>query len=288
MNGKRTVRLIVSLLLSSVVLLMCTFFASLAVRAQQALTPHADYVNALWVVGSDEILKVASADGSVVFTIPSVQDVRAVAVDARRGILWAYGDNTLHAYSFSGTFILSVPITQPDEDDEHNALVVNSDDGTVWLGVHQTLLHLGAHGQLLRTIYLPDNVQALGLDTTTARLWVGTKKTVSAYNDAGYLVASIQLGQNPEVTALAVDASSGDLWIALQKTLRLYDADVGMVAHGSRPTKSCSGWIMLASGCSRYSRLLAVTSSLLWWQILPISPPGWPATEPSPRSARRD
>ena len=131
MRSTRSVGIVVSLLASSVVLWMCTFFAGLAVRAQQTSAPRADYVHALWVVGADEIVKIASADGTVVLTIPGVQDVRAVAVDARRGVLWAYGANTLQAYSFSGTFGLSVSLSQLDEDDAHTALAVNADNGTV-------------------------------------------------------------------------------------------------------------------------------------------------------------
>ena len=182
MHSKKTVGFIVSLLVSFLVLVMYTFLADRAVRAQQVLTLRSDAANALWVASADEIIKVTSADGTVVFTIPSAQDVRAVAVDARRGLLWAYSERGLQAYSFSGLFVRSVRLSQLDEDDEHSALAVNADDGTVWLGVHQTLLHLDTLGQLLSTTHLPENVQALALDTSTTRLWVSSKKTVSAYN----------------------------------------------------------------------------------------------------------
>ena len=109
MRSQRIVGIIVSLLVSSVVLWMGAFFTGLTVRAQQALAPRSDYVNALWVAGADEIVKVASAASTVVFTIPGVLDVRAVAVDERRGVLWACGENTLQAYSFSGCR-LAVPL----------------------------------------------------------------------------------------------------------------------------------------------------------------------------------
>src|SRR2546425_9810044 len=112
MHSKRIVGIIVSLLVSSVVLCVGLFFLGQPVRAQQTVAPRSDYVHALWVVGADEIIKVASAAGTIVFAIPGVQDVRAVAVDERRGVLWAYGDNTLQAYSFSGTFVRSVPLSQ--------------------------------------------------------------------------------------------------------------------------------------------------------------------------------
>src|SRR5262245_4062953 len=222
MHSKRAVDIIVTLIISAVALWIGTFLSGLTVRAQQTVTPRSDSVHALWVVGADAMVKIASADGTVVFAIPGAPDVHTVAVDARRGVLWAYGDSTLLAYSFNGTFVRSVPISQPNG---HSALAVNADDGTVWLGINKALLHLDAQGHVLRTIPLAENVQALALDTTAARLWVGTQRTVSAYNDAGSLVASIQLGTNPGVQDIALDVASGALWIALQKTVRLYEAN---------------------------------------------------------------
>jgi ligand-binding sensor domain-containing protein len=208
MHSKIAMDFIVSLTMSLVVLWIGTFLSGLTVRAQQTVTPRSDYVNALWVVGADEMVKIASADGTVVFAIPGAQDVHTVAVDARCVVLWAYGDSTLLAYSFNGTFVRSVPISQPNG---HSALAVNADDGTVWLGINKALLHLDAQGHVLHTIPLAENVQALALDTTAARLWVGTQRTVSAYSDAGSLVASIQLGTNPGVQDIAFDTNSGAL-----------------------------------------------------------------------------
>lgn len=182
MHSKRAVDIIVTLIISAVVLWIGTFLSGLTVRAQQTVTPRSDSVHALWVLGADEMVKIASADGTVVFAIPGAPDVRTVAVDARRGVLWAYGDSTLLAYSFNGTFVRSVPISQPNG---HSALAVNADDGTVWLGINKALLHLDAQGHVLRTIPLAENVQALALDTTAARLWVGTQRTVQRASITG-------------------------------------------------------------------------------------------------------
>jgi hypothetical protein len=116
-------------------------------------------------------------------------------------------------------------LSQPDADDAHLALAVNPRDGTVWLGLHQTLFHFDAQGPLLKTIPLTDNVQALALDIALARLWVATQRAVSAYADTGHMVVVLALGKSPEVRAIDVDAASGELWLALKQTLQRYHTD---------------------------------------------------------------
>lgn len=172
MRCKRIVGALALLVASLVTVILFSSLSNGPTRAQQTLAPRSDYVNALWVAGSDGIVKLATADGTILFEIPEAEDVRAVAVDAQRGILWAYSQGTLYAYSFNGTLLRSVPVfpdddndddDDDDEDDAHIALTLNSQDGTVWLGVHKTVFHFDAQGRLLTTIALPDNVQALTL-----------------------------------------------------------------------------------------------------------------------------
>jgi len=216
-------------------LVIVSFHTHFSLRAQQTSTTHSDFVDALWVATARGIVKLATADGTGLLTIAEAQDVRAVAVDAQRGILWAFGANVLQAYGFDGEFLLGVPVSpsnnKDDDDDDDDdggtplALRVNARNGTVWLGIHKTLRHFDTHGALLTTIPLVANVRAMALDETEARLWVGTKKTVTAYDDAGAVVATLDLGRHPDVKDLDIDAGSGALWVALKKTLRRYEAN---------------------------------------------------------------
>jgi hypothetical protein len=209
--------------------------------ASDSLTADPDSVEALWVA-KDTILKRAAADGSHRLEIPDVQNIRALAIDSQRGVLWAYGHYMLRAYLFEGTLLRSVPVFssgngEDDDDrncavgaeddcaegDEHVALAVNATNGTVWLGTNTTLRHFSSQGEVLATLALPYQIQALAFDRTRARLWVGTTESVSAYNDAGRVVQTINLGANPYVQDLALrDAVSGELWVALKDTLRRY------------------------------------------------------------------
>ena len=216
-----------------------------------AATPNPDFADAVWVA-KNTIVKLAAATGSRLLELTDIKNARALALDAPRGVLWAYGHRDLHAYQFNGTPLLRIPVPRSggnsasgeddcdddggnssgdddDDDDDcsdgdgHVALAVNWHNGTVWLGTNKTLRHFSHEGKLLGTFPLPHHVRALVFDPSQARLWVGTKISVKAHNDAGTVVQTINLGANPDVQDLALqDNSSGELWVALKDTLRRY------------------------------------------------------------------
>ena len=206
--------------------LLCLIFSSLLLRAQHPLSPNPDFVAALWVARSEAINKIATADASALLQIADVKNVRAVTVDEQRGVLWAYIQNTLWVYRFNGKPAFSIPLT-PHGDNGNGkevALTANPKNGSVWLGVKKSLYHFGPQGQWLSSHTLPEPVQALSWDPTTSCLWVGTQKTVTAFNDTGSLCKVIDLGAHPDVQDLTVDPASGDLWVAMKKALLRYDA----------------------------------------------------------------
>lgn len=190
-----------------------------------------EFVPALWVA-KDTILKVAADTGALLLEILEAQNVRVVAVDAPRSLLWAFGHHTLSAYRFNGTLVHHMAIPPPD-DEEHAAhgdgpvaLTVHPGDGTVWLGLHKTLYHFTSEGTFLTRVHLPHNIQALALDPTRSWVWAGTQKGVNAYDDAGREVQRLPLGHNPQVQDLALhDADSGEIWVALHDTLQRYTTE---------------------------------------------------------------
>ena len=88
---------------SAVLVISSITFSSVAV------SPDTDYVGALWVGQSDGVLKIATADGRVLFEIESDTVVETVSVDEVHGKLWIYGCNRLLAYGFDGSLLTSVP-----------------------------------------------------------------------------------------------------------------------------------------------------------------------------------
>ncbi|HSF33186.1 MAG TPA: RHS repeat-associated core domain-containing protein, partial [Candidatus Tectomicrobia bacterium] len=206
--------------------LLCLVLSSLLLRAQDSLPPNPDFADALWIAKTDGIKKIATADGRALLQIDDVGNVRAVAVDAQRGVLWAYIQNTLWAYRFNGEPSFSIPLTPHGEgvNGKEVVLSINPEDGTVWLGVKKSLYHFGNQGEWLTVHTLPASVRGLSWDPTTSCLWVGTQKTVNALDDTGTVCKVIELGRHFDVENLAVDPGSGDLWVALEKVLRRYDA----------------------------------------------------------------
>jgi hypothetical protein len=176
---------------------------------------------------SDGIRKVSATDATVLLTIADAQNARAVTVDGPHGVLWAYRANTVSAYGFDGKPLISIRL-DPHSDNGNSqdvALGVNPNNGTVWLGLKKFLYHFSARGEWLSVHTLPGEVRALAWDATTSCLWVGTKESVSAIDDAGAMCGTRDLGSHLDVQGLAVDADSGELWGGLKKVLRRYDAD---------------------------------------------------------------
>ena len=221
--------------------LLCLVLSSLLLRAQDSLHPNPDFANALWLAKSDGIDKIATADASALLEIVDVKNVRAIAVDEQRGVLWAYIQNTLWAYRFNGEPALSIALTPPGDNGNGKdvALSTNPENGTVWLGVKKSLYHFGPQGEWLSVHTLSEPVRALSWDPTSSCLWVGTQKTVNALHDMGHSCKTIDLGPHPDVQDIAVDPDSGDLWVAMKKVLQRYDGsgtlrlavDVDKLAH---------------------------------------------------------
>src|SRR5215831_12954500 len=201
--------------------------SSLLLRAQDPLPPNPDFVDTVWVAHSDGIRKVSATDGTVLLTIADAQNVRAIAVDAQYGVLWAYRSNTVWAYSFNGKVLVSIPLGQQGDngDGQDPILGVNPNNSTVWLGLKKYLYHFSTQGKWLSVHTLPGDVRALSWDATTSCLWVGTKESVSAIDDTGAMCSTRDVGSHPDVQDLAVDAPSGDLWVGMKKALQRYDAD---------------------------------------------------------------
>jgi glucodextranase-like protein/Big-like domain-containing protein len=206
--------------------LLCLVLSNLLLRAQNSLLPNPDFVDALWVARSHGISKVSTSTAAVLFEMADTQNVRAMALDEPRGVLWAYDRKTLRAYGFGGQLLHSVPLEQHNDDDESQdaVLSVNPVNGAVWVGIKKRLYYISAHGEWLMVHTLTGHVRALAWDMTTACLWVGTKETVRAIDETGTVCASLNLGAHADVKDLALDADSGALWVGMQKSLRHYEA----------------------------------------------------------------
>lgn len=180
-------------------------------------------VNAVWVAESAGVLKVATADGSLLLEVPGLTSVRAVAVDHHRPTLWLYAGQNVYAYGYDGTQKLVVPVALPNP--SNAALAVNEHDGSIWLGADQNLVSVSASGQVLQSLRLADNVESLAIDAAGELLWVGTASTAAAYDAvSGAQVSALDLGSSPDLRDLDLDPS-GKVWVALKSGVRSYAED---------------------------------------------------------------
>ena len=141
-----------------------------APAVSKSLTPIPYFSDALWLAQKDHLLKIDLSEGSLLLAVPAVKDLRTLAVDNRRGLVWAYGKKQLFAFDFDGELRLSIPVSVADtegpkqDDKRHLDLQVNSNSGTVWLGLGRSLYQFGDAGDLLNELPLPEKVEALALD----------------------------------------------------------------------------------------------------------------------------
>jgi len=221
------------LLLRSRTLVMAVGFVALCAQVLlSSAAPRGDFLSALWIAESNGVLKVATATGKILFEIREGRDLRAVTVDERRGVLWAYGGGRLSAYEFSGSHRLTVIVPPPHEestgkeeesDDTHLALSADVTDGSVWLGVQKALHHFSSTGERLATLTLEHPVQAFALDAARGQLWVATKKHLAAYGHDNQKVSTLDLARKgADLRDIAYDATLDQLWVAFKDSIERY------------------------------------------------------------------
>ncbi len=180
-------------------------------------------IDALWVAESDGAVKISAADGSLLVEVTEVSDVRAAAVDIRRSRIWLLAHGSLLALDLEGEPVLETSVAAPSS--VHSELAVHPVDGDVWVAVNRELWHFGTQGQLLHSLEMPGNVQALAIDAVASQLWVATQSTVSVLDGiSGEEVRTLELNPSDRVRDLAVDGRRSKLWLALRDRLRVYDS----------------------------------------------------------------
>ncbi|MCH8320301.1 MAG: hypothetical protein IH790_05015, partial [Acidobacteria bacterium] len=211
-----------------------------------------EFVDALWVAKDKGLLKIDVSDASPLLEIADIGDVRAVDIDDRRGLVWAFSKDRLLGITFGGEVLFAVPEhhedrrdhdrdnDDDDDDDDDDAddrdgsrfklggkkpfgLQVNSNTGTVWLGLERLLHQFDSEANWVRTLILPGKGQALALDELTSFLWVATRGALLCYDETGTLIAFIELGRKVRVEDIDIDPDSGDIWVVGKNGLSRWD-----------------------------------------------------------------
>ncbi len=234
--------------------LLISVFLFLTFATEAATTPDNDYVGALWVAESDGILKLATADGSVLFEIGNVEDVQELALDETHGILWAYGKAQLTTFTFDGTVqgryeigcTTDWQVRQREKDDFHRGdngherererhrckeihdkdahMAVDPNDGSLWLARGGLLEHYDASGVVSAKIWVDKTISALALSPLTSQLWLSHQNKLYRVIDQGNaLELQPLLKTRKAIEAIAYDEYLQELWLATDKTLLRID-----------------------------------------------------------------
>lgn len=223
---------------------------SLSVIAEAATLSDSNYVGALWVAESDGILKLATADGEILFEIGDAKDVQALSLDESYGVLWAYGNNLLTSYSFDGTVTgqydvgcearwkeqhrVFDDVHQRERDrDQHRCkevegkdahLAVDPSDGSLWLARGRLLAHYDTAGTKLSDITAKKEITALVLSPLTSQLLFAAEKQLYRVIEQGKILDLQELlKERKTIKAIAYDEYLQELWLATEKELLRID-----------------------------------------------------------------
>lgn len=199
-----------------VCLLASVVLAGMATGAvAQATDP--DLAGALWLGGNLGAKKFDyfSTAGPETRDVPAVS---AIAIDPGHKTVWAYAAPRLYALDYLGQTLFSVAVAETGSPAD---LVVNRDDGSVWLGLGAKLISFSAAGQRLSTITLSTSIVKLAF-TYPATLWVATTGSVTARDPiSGAVLAQLSdLGKGAKIKDVSGYESA--LWVGLGSSLRQY------------------------------------------------------------------
>ncbi|MBT3010992.1 MAG: hypothetical protein KME41_04630 [Candidatus Thiodiazotropha sp. (ex Lucina pensylvanica)] len=219
-----------------------------------------DQLNALWVAESTGVIKVATADGSVLLEIEDDGDPRAVSVDQANAKIWVYGNDTLRAYGFDGVLLSQTQVSSVNGSDENAScqealtsllnlggvngsgadcfdhvrsilgiwpvnLVVGKNDGEIWLSVFKTLYHFDHTGTLQNSITFDRIIRSITHETATNRLWIAVANQVLTTTPDGSTTEVIALGRRQHILDVAYDDNLNEIWVVTGRKLQRYTSN---------------------------------------------------------------
>lgn len=233
-------------------LLVSVFSLLLIATARAETTPNTDYTGALWVAESDGILKLATSNGEILFEIGDADEVQTLAIDETRGVLWSYGRNELRQFAFDGTLTGQYDIgcerprwrREPgrgeyrhwDRDREQHrcreargetaVMVVDPNDGALWLSRGHRLQHYDADAALVAETVAQRPITALSLSPLSSRVWLSDGRALYRVVESGTELELHQLLQERGgIKAIAYDDYLQELWLASKNALIRIDED---------------------------------------------------------------
>ena len=192
------------LLLNNISKLFLVALLNLSIMSTGFAAADATFTSALWVAEANGALKVSASDGSVLFEIPNLGQVDAVATDGQRGRLWVATQTFIYAYDFSGEQLFKVASPFIDKTctglvlcfptpPKKLQLVIDEDEGSIWLTNQVELVKLAADAtESFRASYTSDlKIESFSFDSQNKRVWLAHHKAFSSVDAVtGVLLAT--------------------------------------------------------------------------------------------------
>ena len=75
----------------------------------EPVSTGSEFGDALWVAKDKGVLKLDVSDASTLLEVADLGDVRAVDIDDRHGLVWAFSKDRLLGLTFGGEVLFAVP-----------------------------------------------------------------------------------------------------------------------------------------------------------------------------------
>lgn len=204
--------------------LLSIFLVLLFIAASPAYS-----ASALWIAESDGVLKLATADGTMLLEIPDAGGVESVAIDADQGRVWTYSGGshkkdkpTLRAYTVDGE--LETDVAVPIIHQHAKPVDMVADAGGVWLAIDRDAYRFNAQGVLQKRIHFRRPINSLTLDTERSSIWIAVPGHVFVLDDQGQDIGRFRT-HFPFITQLEYDAFLDATWVVVGPYLLRLGAD---------------------------------------------------------------
>lgn len=216
----------------------------------------------LWFGDKDGLHRIDTLSNQIVTSIP-FEPAIAIAIDSTDGALWALSQQRLARLSEHGVVQIATPLRDLGTGlGAPRQLVLNPNDGSVWIGFENRLLHVDAAGIVRQTLAAAARDVAIGQDGS---VWILTQSALLQHDAAGAPVRSVALAGAQRFAHLALDDAGGVIWVAGEKDLaqlRLSSPDQTLlsilapetIAGISADMQTGDLWVLGQNGLFAYGR----------------------------------
>lgn len=201
---------------------------STTIMTNSIAAADATFTSALWVAEDNGVLKVTTSNGNILFEIPDLGRVDSVATDGQRGRLWVATQTSIKVYNFAGEalFTLPTPFTVVSEAADNIMMLVDEDEGSVWLTNQVELIKLDNAAAVSISQVYTNGVNSFSFDSQNRRVWLSHSDSVSSIDaTTGVLVSSFSSPPDGElvVDKIHYDKNLNELWLLGDAELSRYD-----------------------------------------------------------------